>query len=193
MPTSIDMISLLTTIFGVVDDWYRSKGQALLSGKLGAKPVFRDSEMLTLMLVQDFIPYLGETHYVGFIRANYRREFPQLVDQSQYHRRVRSLCYLVEQMRCDWLNELGVANPKQLLVDTKPVPVVGYKRGKSHSDFSGSAGYGHCAARKVNYFGYKLVMLTTLEGMPVIYALVSANTDERDAAEVVLQLSLIHI
>ncbi len=187
MSTSIDMVSLLTTIFVLVDDWYLSKGQALLSGKPGAKPVFSDSEMLTLMLAQDFIPYPGETQYVGFIRANYFREFPKLVDQSQYNRRARSLRYQIEQMRRDWLSELGVDNPKQLLVDTKPVPVLGYKRGKAHSDFAGSAGYGYCAARKLNYFGYKLVMLTTLDGLPLVYDLVSANTDERDAAEVVLQ------
>lgn len=187
MSTSIDMVSLLTTIFVLVDDWYISKGQALLKGKPGAKPVFSDSEMLTLMLAQDFIPYPGETQYVGFIRANYLREFPKLVDQSQYNRRARSLRYLVEQLRRDWLGELGVNNPKQLLVDTKPVPVLGYKRGKAHSNFAGSADYGHCAARKLNYFGYKLVMLTTLDGWPVVYDLVSANTDERDAAEVVLQ------
>src|SRR5579862_4171438 len=143
--------------------------------------------MLTLMLAQDFIPYPGKTQYVGFIRANYRREFPKLVDQSQYNRRARSLRYLVEQLRCDWLRELGVVNPEPLRLDTKPVPVVGYKRGKARSDFAGSAGYGHCAARKLNYFGYKLVMLTTLDGLPVTYDLVSANTDERDAAEVVLQ------
>lgn len=187
MSTSIDMVSLLTTIFVLVDDWYLSKGQALLKGKPGAKPVFSDSEMLTLMLAQDFIPYPGETQYVGYIRANYRREFPKLVDQSQYNRRARSLRYLVEQLRRDWLGELGVNNPTQLLVDTKPVPVLGYKRGKTHSDFAGSAGYGHCAARKLDYFGYKLVMLTTLDGLPVVFDLVSANTDERDAAEVVLQ------
>ena len=30
-------------------------------------------------------------------------------------------------------------------------------------------------------------MLTTLDGLPVVYDLVPANTDERDAAEVVLQ------
>src|SRR5258708_15941978 len=30
-------------------------------------------------------------------------------------------------------------------------------------------------------------MLTTLEGLPVVYDLVAANTDEREAAEVVLQ------
>jgi len=185
--TSIAMVELLTIIYVLVDEWYQTKGEALLCGKPGAKPEFSDSEMLTLMLAQDFIPYPGETQYIGYIRANYRREFPKLVDQSQYNRRARQLRSLVELLRRDWVVQLGVEDPKQLLVDTKPIPVLSYKRTKSKSEFAGSAGYGHCAARNLNYFGYKLVMLTTLAGVPVVYDLVSANTDEREAAEVVLQ------
>src|SRR2546425_799219 len=99
MATSIDIVSLLTTILVLVHDWYISQGQALLQGKPGSKPEFSDSEVMTLMLAQDFIPYPGETQYIG----------------------------------------------------------------------------------------YKLVMLTTLDGLPVLYDLVAANTDEREAAEVVLQ------
>ena len=94
---------------------------------------------------------------------------------------------MIEMLRREWLSALGVGEPKQLLVDTKPIPVLGYKRSKAHSEFAGRAGYGHCAARNLNYFGYKLVMLTTLDGLPLVYDLVAANTDERDAAEVVLQ------
>ena len=187
MATSIDMVSILTTIYVLVDDWYQAKGQALLKGKPGAKPELSDSEMLTLMLTQDFIPYPGETQYLGYIRANFGREFPKLVDQSQYNRRARSLRFMIEMLRREWLSALGVGEPKQLLVDTKPIPVLGYKRSKAHSEFAGRAGYGHCAARNLNYFGYKLVMLTTLDGLPLVYDLVAANTDERDAAEVVLQ------
>src|SRR5438128_7351213 len=131
--TSITIVDLLTTMYVLVDDWYQSKGQAMLKGKPGKKPEFSDSEVLTLMLAQDFIPYPGETQYIGYIRANYRREFPKLVDQSQYNRRACSLRHLVEMLRREWLVELGVVDPKQLLVDTKPIPVLGYKRTKTHS------------------------------------------------------------
>jgi ATP phosphoribosyltransferase regulatory subunit HisZ len=31
----------------------------------------------------------------------------------------------------------------------------------------------------MKYFGYKLVVLSTLKGLPLAYDLVSANTDER--------------
>jgi hypothetical protein len=186
MSTSINIPDLLTTIYVVVDDWYQRRGQALLKGKPGVKPRFSDSEMMTLMLAQDFIPYPGETQFVAFSRANYLALFPRLLDQSQFKRRARNLRWLVECMRQDWVIRLGVSTPTQLLLDTKPLPVMGYKRSKRHSAFAGSAAYGHCAARALDYFGYKWVALTTLDGVPVVYDLVPANLDEREAAEVVL-------
>lgn len=54
------------------------------------------------------------------------------------------------------------------------------------SDFLGSADYGHCASRNLNYFGYKLVTISTLFGIPIFYDLVPANTDERQADEAVI-------
>jgi hypothetical protein len=184
--TSIDIETLLTIIFVHVDDWYQEKGQHLLKGKAGRKPEFSDSEVITLMLAEEYIPYPAETQYLGSIRANYGHLFPKLLDQSQFNRRARSLRYLVEALRRSWLLELGVTQATTYLLDTKPIPVLGYKRSKRRSDFRGSAAYGYCASRNLHYFGYKLVMITTLDGIPVIYDLVPANTDERQAAEAVL-------
>ena len=184
--TSIDMVSLLTIIYVLVDDWYQEKGRGYMQGKPGAKPAFSDSEMLTLMLAQDFIPYPGETQFLGYMRANHLKEFPQLVDQSQYNRRARGLWQVLEALRQAWVQVLGGDAERQLLLDTKPVPVVGQTRSKRRSDFAGDAAYGYCAARQLHYFGYKLVSLVTLDGLPVVYDLVPANLDERDAAQAVL-------
>ena len=183
---SISIIELLLVIYVIVDDWYLIEGQAMLKGKAGQKPRFTDSEVITLMLAQDFIPYPGENQYIGYIRANYLELFPKLITQSQYNRCARNLRLLVEEMRRYWLRELGLLTQVDLLLDTKPIPVMGYKRSKKRSDFAGSADYGYCASRNMKYFGYKLVSLCTLEGIPVVYELVPANTDERLAAESVL-------
>jgi hypothetical protein len=72
------------------------------------------------------------------------------------------------------------------LLDTKPVPVLGYKRHKTHSQFVCSADYGQCAARHLQYFGFKLVLLRTCDGVPLAFDLVAATLDERVAAESVL-------
>jgi len=80
--TSIPFEMLLTYLYVLVDDWYKGEGAKLMQGKVGAKPSFSDSEMLTLMLAHDFMPYPSETQYVAFLRANYLSLFPNLVDQS---------------------------------------------------------------------------------------------------------------
>lgn len=184
--TSIPISDLLTIIYVLVDDWYQAYGCKLLKGKPGAKPEFSDSEMMTLMIAQDYIPYPSETQYIGFLRANYLGLFPKLLDQSQFNRRARALRLLVEQFRRYWIVRKGWYREAQFLLDTKPVPVMGYKRSKKHSDFAGSAGYGRCVARNLKYFGYKLVTVSTLGGIPIVYDLVPANTDERAAAETVI-------
>ena len=183
---SIDMETLFTTLYVLVDDWYKTKGHLLLTGKVGAKPRFSDSEMITLLLAHDFIPYPSETQYVAYVRANHRALFPNLVDQSQFNRRGRNLQHIVEALRQSWVATLGGYTCDCLLLDTKPIPVLGYKRSKSHSDFVGQAGYGQCTARHFYYFGFKLVLLSTCDGVPIVYDLVPANMDERCAAESVL-------
>ena len=183
---SISIAELLTIIYVLVDDWYQVHGYKLLNGKVGKKPVFKDSEVISLVLAHDFIPYPAETQYVEFIRANYLALFPKLVDQSQFNRRARALRLLVEQLRRFWIVQKGWHLQSCYLMDTKPVPVVGYKRLKSRSEFAGNASYGRCASRNLNYFGYKLVALSTLSGIPVAYELVPANLDERLAAESVI-------
>jgi len=97
--TSIPISDLLTIIFVVVDDWYKTQGARLLKGKPGAKPQFTDSEVITLMLAMDFVPFPGETQFLGYIRANYLCLFPRLLDQSQFNRRARGLRLLVEELR----------------------------------------------------------------------------------------------
>lgn len=184
--TSIPITDLLTIIFVLVDDWYQDFGYRLLAGKVGKKPVFKDSEVITLMLAHDFIPYPAEAQYVEYIRANYLSLFPKLVDQSQFNRRARALRLLVEHLRRFWIVQKGWHLQNEYLLDTKPVPVVGYKRWKGHSDFAGNADYGRCASRNLKYFGYKLVVVSTLHGIPVVYDLMPANLDERLAAEGVI-------
>jgi hypothetical protein len=183
----IDAPTLLTIIFVLVDDWYRqSPFSRVLANHPGRQANFSNSEILTLLIAMDYFPYPGEAQFLGFIRANYLELFPRLLDQSQFNRRARQLEPLLEELRRSWVKQLGGVFEKHLLLDTKPLPVVGYKRSKTHSDFAGSATYGWCASREMSYFGYKLVLLSTWEGIPIGYALVPANTDEREAAAEVL-------
>ncbi|WP_235018942.1 IS982 family transposase [Tolypothrix sp. NIES-4075] len=178
----------MTTIFVIVDDWYRKQVKNTTVLKPGAKARMSDSEIITLALVMDYVPFPGETQFLGFIRGNYREWFPNLLDQSQFNRRLRKLDGMLENLRRSWVEQLVGETEKYFLLDTKPLPVLGLKRDKRYSDFAGSAAPGRCAAREMSYFGYKLVMLSTWNGIPIAYDLVPANTDERVAAEGVLEM-----
>lgn len=182
----ISFDELATITFVLVDDWYQSQIASSVKGKRGRKAKFSNSELITLLLLMDFIPFPSETQFLSFIRANFHYLFPKLVHQSQFNRRARKMADLVERLRQQWASALGVVRATEFLLDTKPVPVLGYKRNKKRSDFLLTADYGVCASRKLKYFGYKLVMLTTMGGIPVSYDLVAANTDERVAADEVL-------
>ena len=183
---SIDFPTLLTIMFVLIDDWYKLHAQRLLKGKVGAKPVFSDAELITLLLAMDFLGFASETQFLSFIRANHLGLFPKLCDQSQFNRRARALRLVIDELRRSWLQEFAQSQDSFLLLDTKPVPVLGYARSKKRSDFRQTAGYGYCSARHFYYFGYKLVAVTTFAGLPVAFEMVAANTDERVAAEEVL-------
>lgn len=184
---SIPISEILLYIFVLVDDWYQDHAGSFRQGKPGQKHEFRDSEVMTIMIAMDFIPFPSERQFVAYLRANHLALFPKLLDQSQFNRRTRAIAPLLEEFRQHWLVHLGVTLGCAGLLDTKPVPVVGYRRNKKHSDFQGSADYGYCASKKMYYFGYKLVVISTLEGLPLLYDLVPASTDERKASETLLE------
>jgi len=108
--------------------------------------------------------------------------FPDIVDQSQFNRRSCYLRLILNQLREHVAQQLDAHLASLYILDTAPVPVVGYKRSKKHSTFY-NAGYGYCPSKKPHYWRYKLVLLVTADGIPVAFELVPANTDERDVAE----------
>lgn len=53
---SIDFPALVTIMGVLVDDRYKLHAPRLLKGKVGAKPVFSDAEIITLIMAEDFRP-----------------------------------------------------------------------------------------------------------------------------------------
>ena len=182
----IDTETLVTAIYFIVDNWYLTEGYKYLTGKVGRKPEFTDSEMITFIILKEFLQFSSERKFLGFMHGNHLEMFPDMVDQGQFNRRSRALRLIVDKLRSHLADSFGTQLASLYVLDTEPVPVVGYKRPKNRSDFLGSAEYGYCKSKELHYWGYKLVMLITAEGIPVAFELVPANTDERDAAEEVL-------
>ncbi|WP_199290116.1 hypothetical protein [Leptolyngbya sp. FACHB-36] len=118
--TSIDFASLMTTVFILVDDWYQQQQATLPAKRRGARVQFSDSEVLTLALLMDYVPFPGKPQFLGFIRASYHSWVSQLLDQSQFNRRSPQLDGVLESLRRSWVEALGGTQHMYLLVNTKP-------------------------------------------------------------------------
>lgn len=178
MPTE----AFLTTLYTMVDDWYQEHAPTLLAGKVGAKPLFSDSEIITLSLAQHWLGIPDEREFLRRVKNNWLPLFPRLVSQGQFNRRARNLCWLINQMRQQIVERLGVADAPCQLIDGTPVQLRHWRRyGKGHLLLP-EAALGHCAAKKETYYGFRLLALTTLDGIITDFDVFPANLDEREAA-----------
>jgi len=111
---SINKVDVLTIMYVIVDDWYQTTGQYMLDGKAGAKPVFSASELLTLMVAQDFLHMRGRRRMWRISGRTTSGSF------RRWWNRASTIggCW----RRCGrWVRQLGAWADKQLLLDTKPV------------------------------------------------------------------------
>lgn len=85
-------------------------------------------------------------------------------------------------MRRTIVQEMGAFAASVRLIDGTPIKVRHWRRyGKGHLMLP-QAALGYCAAKKETFYGYRLVVLTTEEGVITDWGLLPANADEREAA-----------
>ncbi len=182
MPTE----TFLTTLYTIVDDWYQVYAPKLLAGKAGKKPVFSDSEVITLSIAQHWLGMADEREFLRFVRNNFLPFFPRLVSQGQFNRRARNLCWLINAMRHHLVQKMGITEATCHLIDGTPVHLRHWRRfGKGHLLLP-EAALGYCASKKETYYGFRLLALTTVDGIIVAWDLFAANTDEREGAQSLL-------
>jgi hypothetical protein len=184
----LDLDTFLTALYTVVDQRYRDHLAATYARRPGPKPTLSDAEVLTLAVCAEWGAWDSERAFWRFASARLRHLFPRLVDQSEFNRRRRALYPALAAIQRALAEQLGVALERERILDTKPVPVMLLKR---HDErglvFDGQAAVGWCQAKRLYYYGFKLVLSLTLDGVIARYELVPANTDDREAANEVLE------
>jgi hypothetical protein len=178
----LDKATVLTTIFTITDEVMKASpviGSTLM--RPGPTPQLADSEVVTLALYQELIGEPREDHFFRLYGDQLRLFFPRLNERSRYNRRKRGLWSVILALRCGILVMLHAADHDTAVVDSAPVPVVGYKRDKTSSNFTDTAGYGICSSKALKYFGVKLHNLVTLTGIILDFMLTSASPYDNQA------------
>jgi hypothetical protein len=179
---SLDKATVLTTIFTITDEVMKaSPGIVAALRRPGRVPQLTDSEIVTIAVYQEIIGEPREDHFFRLHGRELRLFFPRINERSRYNRRKRSLWSIILALRCGILVMLHAVNYDIAVVDSAPVPVVGYKRDKTSSNFTDTAGYGICSSKALKYFGVKLHNLVTLTGIILDFILTSASPYDNQA------------
>ena len=144
----------------------------------GPTPACSDSELLTMVLAGECRGWDQETDLVAAWQ-DYRALFPIIPERSRFNRRRRALQHAINDLRRLALSALEVAQDRQAVIDSLPVPVMHFHLVPSSPNTStwraAGASFGKVSSKKQTIFGYKLHLLVTLGGVILDFALAPAN------------------
>ena len=161
----------------VVDDIWQELGRMMR--RPGPEPPCSDSELMTMTLVGECRGWALETELLSSWREH-RALFPHIPTQSRFNRRRRNLMQGSNLMRCVLLRALDLAQDRQCVIDSLPLPVIQFHLvpgGKGEWPAYGAA-YGKVPSKKQTIYGYKLHLLITLEGLILDFELAPANASD---------------
>lgn len=178
----VDLDTFLVGLYTVTDDLYREHFQSQKPPRRGKRPELSDSEVLTLTLVAQWLGR-SERALVRHAVAHWRGYFPRLLSQSAYNRRVRDLAGVLVQLVPKVAAALGAALAAYQAVDTVPVPLARRCRGRRRRLFGDEASVGRGGSDRDWYFGCKLLVAATPEGVVTGFVLAPASTEDRWVAD----------
>jgi hypothetical protein len=103
--------------------------------------------------------------------------------QPGYNKRLRAAAALIRHCIRVLAADASVWADDVWVVDSTPVECGRSRETARRSDLAGWAQYGYCASHSRWFWGLRLHLVCTLEGLPVAFALAGAKADERDVLE----------
>ena len=148
-------------------------------GRPGPAPVCSDSELMSMARIGECRGWNLETVMLSQWRE-YPQLFPNVPTQSRFNRRRRNLMYAFNLIRKVILKNLDLAQDRQCVIDSLPLPVVQfYLVPSSTGDWRAfEATYGKVPSKKQTIFGFKLHLLITLGGLILDFELAPANVTD---------------
>lgn len=174
-----DLDTLLIALYVLIDDHVIPPHRRLP----GRPKQLSDAELVCLATAQVLLRAGSERRWLRMCRRRLGHLFPYLPQQSGYHKRLKAAAPLI----CKTTMFLATLCPcwgEQLrLIDATPIPCGTSRQTVKRSALAEIAGYGYCAAHSRWYWGLKLYLITTRDGMPVAWCLANPKLGEREVAE----------
>ena len=179
MTTELD--TLATALYVKTDDLLKeSPGLAPWRPATGTAPRLGDAELVTLAVMQALAGFTSEARWLRHARAHLRHLFPYLPQQPGYNKRLRAAATLIRHCIRVLAADASVWTDDVWVVDSTPVECGRSRETARRSDLTGWAQFGYCASHSRWFWGLRLHLVCTLQGLPVAFALAGAKADERE-------------
>ncbi len=171
---------LLLMVFCLIDDELKALGLGRLRQR-GAAPKLADSEVITIEIIGEFWGLDADRNLFRHFQQYHTAEFPALAHTSRtsFVRQAANLWrvkHLIQGRLASWLT----GDDPRWLVDSLPIDACQFARATFCSRFAGVADYGYDHLRKRTYYGFRLHLRTSREG--VIESFVVTTARLADAA-----------
>ncbi|MEO9118898.1 MAG: IS982 family transposase, partial [Solirubrobacteraceae bacterium] len=175
-----DLDTLATALYVRVDDLLKSHPERVpWRPRVGIAPKLTDAELVTLCVMQALLGFTSETRWLRHARAHLQALFPYLLQQSGYNKRLRKLGATIGWLISVLGQDTSMFTDDVWIADSTPVECGRSRETAKRSDLAGFAEYGYCASHSRYFWGLRLHLLCTLQGLPIGAALTGAKADER--------------
>jgi hypothetical protein len=175
-----DLDDLVTALYVTIDE--------LLGPRRGPghPPKLSDAELVCLAVAQVLLGARSERHWLRFARDRLGHLFPYLPGQAGYNKRLRAAAHHISLA----IRHLAMASPswcdRLRLLDATPLPCGASRETVKRSALWPHAGYGYDRSHSRWYWGFKLYLLCSPDGMPITWCLANPKLGEREVAQVLL-------
>jgi len=170
---------LLLEVFCLVDDELQALGLGRLRRR-GPAPALADSEVITMELVGEFWKLGTDQDLFRHFRRYHTAEFPALarVHRTTFVRQAANL-WRVKQLIQQRLARRLAGDDPLWLVDSLPIDACQFARATFCARFRGEADYGYCHLRKRTFYGFRLHLRVSRDGVILGYQLAAARVSEK--------------
>ncbi len=175
-----DLDTLATALYVTTGDLLKASPQlAPWRPQVGIAPRVTDAELVTVAVMQALLGFVSEARWLRFADAHLRHLFPYLPQQSGYNKRLRRLGQTIGAISHRLARATSVWSDDVWVVDSTPVECARSRETVRRSDLAGWAEYGYCASHSRFFWGLRLHLVATLQGLPIAVAVTGAKADER--------------
>jgi hypothetical protein len=175
-----DLDTLATALYVKIDELLQQAPQlAPWRPTVGIAPKLSDAELVTLAVMQALLGFTSEARWLRHADRHLRHLFPYLPRQAGYNKRLRGAAGLLRHAIRAVATDTSLWTDDIWIVDSTPVECGRSRETTKRSALAGWAQYGYCASHSRYFWGLRLHLVCTLQGLPIGFALAGAKADER--------------